>query len=414
VSTDADHARCSDSDECALEPGLCAPGVCVNNEGGYLCACPAGYRGEHSCALEDECETNESCGGGECMQPAPGYAMVCVCLEGWTHTDNTCVEVDECAMTDSCAGCINTPSSFSCQCGDSSCDHAYACRTSEHGSVCVGELADWPMPNTDPGAPNQASYVEPGDGTIQDLITGLIWQAEPTERIWPEALAYCDALAFAGQNDWRLPTTIELISILDYRWQGPACDLRFRGSPRRYEWSSSSSDASFPAVLPTLVDFHEGRFLLESENYAAPWDENIYPFRCVRGPRQMGSPRAARYELLGAASELVADLSTRLVWTRSPSERLPWEGARSYCEGLSIGGYDDFRLPTLKELHTLWDPQTTEHGRSPLILGDPYEPTWSSTRIDAAYAWSLYWTGRYHETTLMAQDVEALCVRGLD
>lgn len=33
----------SDVDECAINPGICGVGVCVNKEGTYSCICPEGY-----------------------------------------------------------------------------------------------------------------------------------------------------------------------------------------------------------------------------------------------------------------------------------------------------------------------------------------------------------------------------------
>jgi hypothetical protein len=418
VASDDDHAQCSDIDECLREPELCTPGACVNTEGSYRCQCLPGSVGEHFCTAKDECEFDDTCGGGWCERPDVGFGYLCICPQGFEHRDQTCFEVDECARGNPCAaGCANTPSSFSCQCGaDTWCDQAYACRTSEQGALCVGELADWPMPNTEPGAPNQAAYKDAGNGTLEDLVTGLIWQTEPSEGRWPDARAHCEQLTLAGQEDWRLPTTIELISILDYRHQGPACDVRFRGAPKRWEWSSGSTSFDFTVVTtaPALVDFHEGKYVLPRQIQVAPWDEDIYPFRCVRGPAKVGLPRASRYELVGPASELLADRSTRLMWARVPSELLPWEAALAYCADLSVAGHEDFRLPTVKELQTLWDPEPDDFGRSQLILGDPYATSWSSTTVDATHAWSLAWSGRYLDAVSTRSEADALCVRQLD
>lgn len=34
---------CEDVDECSERPDRCAPGVCINTDGGYSCDCDAGY-----------------------------------------------------------------------------------------------------------------------------------------------------------------------------------------------------------------------------------------------------------------------------------------------------------------------------------------------------------------------------------
>ena len=34
---------------------------------------------------------------------------------------------------------------------------------------------------------------------------------------------------------------------------------------------------------------------------------------------------------------------------------MTWEEAISYCEGLSLGGYDDWRLPSIRDLQSIVD-----------------------------------------------------------
>ena len=56
------------------------------------------------------------------------------------------------------------------------------------------------------------------DGTISDAATGLTWmKTDAGEGMdWPSALAYAEGMEFAGHSDWRLPTTKELQSLVDY------------------------------------------------------------------------------------------------------------------------------------------------------------------------------------------------------
>jgi hypothetical protein len=51
----------------------------------------------------------------------------------------------------------------------------------------------------------------------------------------------------------------------------------------------------------------------------------------------------------------VTDTSTGLTWQKASSSGKIWEQALAYCEGLSLGGYTDWRLPTVKELQSLED-----------------------------------------------------------
>ncbi len=54
--------------------------------------------------------------------------------------------------------------------------------------------------------------VDNGDGTVTDLITGLMWVKAPFElpgnsdgMRWDEAVTFCSNLNYAGYDDWRLP-----------------------------------------------------------------------------------------------------------------------------------------------------------------------------------------------------------------
>lgn len=84
-------------------------------------------------------------------------------------------------------------------------------------------------------------YADPGDGTITDRATGLMWTREDSGAglNWKEALAYVQARNAAnhlGHSDWRLPNAKELHSLVDYSRapmatdaarRGPALDPRF-------------------------------------------------------------------------------------------------------------------------------------------------------------------------------------------
>ena len=89
------------------------------------------------------------------------------------------------------------------------------------GVAATGDWAGWPMPNDQAdvtaGAPNLESYTDNGDGTVTDNVTGLMWQQTvPTGTYtWAQAVAYCPTLTLADHSDWRLPSRIELVSIVD-------------------------------------------------------------------------------------------------------------------------------------------------------------------------------------------------------
>ncbi|MCA9130584.1 MAG: DUF1566 domain-containing protein, partial [Planctomycetales bacterium] len=61
----------------------------------------------------------------------------------------------------------------------------------------------------------------------------------------------------------------------------------------------------------------------------------------------------------------ITDKATGLTWTQNDSGKaLYFDSALAYCEVLSLGGTDKWRLPNIKELHTVVDysrsPDTTD------------------------------------------------------
>ena len=87
--------------------------------------------------------------------------------------------------------------------------------------------------------------------TVTDNATGLIWVKDPSTLggvwgkkgeplyTWSDAITNCEALEYAGKDDWRLPNIKELMSIVDYGRSGPAIDPVFTSQSYNY-WSSTA------------------------------------------------------------------------------------------------------------------------------------------------------------------------------
>ena len=62
------------------------------------------------------------------------------------------------------------------------------------------------------------SFVDNGDGTVTDQVTGLMWMQKDSGRgmNWKDALEYAANLVYAGYDDWRLPNAKELQYIVNY------------------------------------------------------------------------------------------------------------------------------------------------------------------------------------------------------
>lgn len=116
----------------------------------------------------------------------------------------------------------------------------------------------------------------PGDGTVRDNATGLVWQqgSSPTGHTPSSAVAYCDGLALSG-GGWRLPSILELRSIVDESRTGPAIDTAFfPGTYADYYWSSTPVVGS--PGLAWSVQFEYGGATVNGS------PTNLFRARCVR------------------------------------------------------------------------------------------------------------------------------------
>jgi hypothetical protein len=105
----------------------------------------------------------------------------------------------------------------------------------------IHSWANWPMPNPpSTGLPNPQSYTISPNGLVQDNVTGLIWQQNVADQTydWDDAHSYCTSLSLQG-GGWRLPSRIELMSLVDYT-QLPTIDVNtFPNTPMDGFWSGS-------------------------------------------------------------------------------------------------------------------------------------------------------------------------------
>lgn len=246
----------------------------------------------------------------------------------------------------------------------------------ECGDVFVGQDAQYEG--------LQPAYQDNGDGTIMDLNTGLMWIQDAGEKTYyADAMEELETYTFAGYDDWRLPTIKELYSLalfsgvdasmtsssdVDGLW--PLIDDDYfiflygdeSGGNRVIDsqWLTSSIYVSTVNGSQSCFfgfNFSDGRikcYGLESSPSGG------YFAQYVRGGEDYGVN-----DFVDNGDETITDNATGLTWTQNDSgQTLDWDGALNYCESLSLGGSDDWRLPNIKELHSLVDysrsPDTTD------------------------------------------------------
>jgi hypothetical protein len=136
------------------------------------------------------------------------------------------------------------------------------------------DWATWPMPNAaGSGLPNPSAYDTGTAGVVLDEVTGLMWQ-DPESTMafdWQGAIDHCAQLDHGGHTDWRLPSFVELISILDFTRYDPAIDPAFETTGETL-WSSS------------LSSLGDGYYVGFFDGYSGTYDvtANLFHARCVR------------------------------------------------------------------------------------------------------------------------------------
>ncbi len=125
--------------------------------------------------------------------------------------------------------------------------------------------------------PNKSPAVDPR--ITQDATTGLEWQTTPfaASMQWEEADAACKALRIGGHDDWRLPTRVELLTLVDDTRHDPAIDAdAFPNTPSKWFWTATPY-AGDPKTYAWIVAFHSG-------GTGAGNRRNSDHVRAVRGP----------------------------------------------------------------------------------------------------------------------------------
>jgi len=284
------------------------------------------------------------------------------------------------------------PDSGALVCVGAACGQAEACTPDSCRDLF------WPQWSMDsiPGQLQAAGEV------VVDGVRGLTWQrtAQPSMRCL-SAMAYCDRLVLAGLDDWRLPTPVELMTIVDLGRYLPARDatLFAGGSGVTFIWSNASLCLGGTVYRQCVSDETGALFNCAS---AADVERTV---RCVRSG-QVELPAAdalavrRRFEV---GINTVRDRTTELEWMRLPSalsgpllrSSMILDEARSYCDRLTLEGKLDWRLPTALELVSLAVDQSgvAQVQRGPSWDAAPIlaDPTWSSTPFlpsgDALHSW---------------------------
>lgn len=290
----------------------------------------------------------------------------------------------------------------------------------------------WPSPR----------FVDNGDQTITDTLTGLMWERSAYSGNWDRSSSgvivgtytwqsalytadYYNSIHHLGYSDWRLPNVDELkslvnlgapdqaqwlmsqgfVNVLDQYYltstdrymQVAMADGRISYSPYTYAWFVRGGQSGAVSLPKT------GKFTCTSPDG--------YWMSCS-GSRQDGSlqmgvawpaPRFTDNSKMQPADLTVVDNLTGLVWAKDAGRggMMTWQQAVDYIEILNNGsylGHSDWRLPNLNELESLSHYQYTDasylRNNGFINVGSWY---WSSSTyaVDPSSAWVMQTGNKY-------------------
>ncbi|OON95821.1 MAG: hypothetical protein ATN32_01110, partial [Candidatus Epulonipiscium fishelsonii] len=270
---------------------------------------------------------------------------------------------------------------------------------------------------------NPPSYTNNNDGTITDNITGLMWQQDPGEKMtWPEAVENLKKIneeGFLGYSDWRIPSIKELYSLVDFSGftrkssstSVPYIDTNYfvfnygdyAGEPRFIDsqiLSSTIYNSTTMANNTTVFgyNFADGRI----KGYEI--DKKFYCYY-VRENTSYGQNL-----FIDNGDETITDEATNLMWTKNDSGfykagtlkdgTLNWEEALNWVQEMNAQnflGYSDWRLPNIKELHSIVD-----YTKSPKTITPAISEDFTCTPIINAFNqddFGYYWSSTTHDDT---------------
>jgi hypothetical protein len=262
----------------------------------------------------------------------------------------------------------------------------------------------------------QFSFQNNSDGTVTDLISGLIWQQFLFENkfTYEDALAAADTFSLDGYNDWRLPGIKELYSLIDFTGATgtsaansiPFIDticFEFRygdeTSGERFidaqyvsstEYAGTTMNGDFTVFG---VNFADGRI----KGYGTPAQgssEKLFEVRLVRGNIDYGTN-----DFIDNADGTITDDATGLMWSKSDNGTgLNWEEALEWVYQQNQSntlGYNDWRLPNAKELQSIIDYTRSLQTTNSAAI----DPLFEVTRIideGGGTNYPFYWAGTTH------------------
>ncbi|MEA2029719.1 MAG: DUF1566 domain-containing protein, partial [Campylobacterota bacterium] len=245
-----------------------------------------------------------------------------------------------------------------------------------------GESSPTPAPTATPTVPpssednssedNSSIDNNNTDTTFSSIVSnGLIW--EDTSHTlsyidWSSAQSYCENLSLDGIEEWRLPSTQELLSIVDVN-SDPKILAVFKYKEAAPYWTSTLHDPSggVEYTEAAIVDFLGG----EQSGYVLKENNSSVYARCVTD--SLDDTNSSSESNTSCQNEALVHIGEFGNGT--------YQEALSYCQEINA------TLPTVDEMQILYSEFNQTH---PTQVG-----LWSSTAVEGAQ--NAHWSAYFQE-----------------
>ena len=230
---------------------------------------------------------------------------------------------------------------------------------------------------------------------VEDRVNGLVWEdSAHVEREYDRdhyADQYCSGLEIGGIDNWRIPSRLELVFLLNHHRfddDGSLIDPVFQYTGEEF-FADDFNSYSRITLYDSTVNFENGKLLPESTTGA-----NV---RCVSGEKKFES---VFFKPFG--QDITVDRVNRLMWQDDAqilTNNASWVEALESCEAMELAGHSDWRLPNFNESQTLmreFDHHVTEDAPSDVFLNVPETRFWSAST-------ATHYSGRAHTKDLYNQ-----------
>ncbi len=230
---------------------------------------------------------------------------------------------------------------------------------------------------------NDPTYINNGDGTITDLVTGLMWSQSPDmngdgdididdKMTASQAADFASDYKMGDYSDWRLPTIKELYSLIIFSGVDPSgyegtsttglipfidtdyFDFAYgdtNAGERIIDAQFATSSMYVDRDLLFGVNFADGR--IKGYGLQMPFGsgEKTFNVLYVRGNETYGAN-----DFTDNQNGTITDNATGLMWMQDDNGAgILWSEALEYAESFEFAGFSDWRLPDVKELQSIVD-----------------------------------------------------------